>query len=113
MITLGFNLIKGIAMIQNVYFTRIVNGEKCYGFGVTESGQNVYIPGHVVENFDLSIDDVGTKNKMALIPDKTGKADHTASALLIEDSALHQAYEWAKEEIERLEGILTENGLAY
>jgi len=100
-------------MIQNVYFTRIVNDDKCYGFGVTESGSQVYLPGHVVENFDLTIDDVGTKNKMALTDDKTGKTDFTAVALLIEDSALQQAYEWAKEEVERLEGILDANQIKY
>jgi len=100
-------------MIQNVYFTRIVNDERCYGFGVTESGQQVYIPGHVVENFDLTIDDVGTKNKMALTEDKTGKTEFTAVALLIEDSSLQQSYEWAKEEIERLEKILNDNEIQH
>jgi len=100
-------------MIQNVYFTRIVNGEKCYGFGVTESGEQVYIPGQLVETFDLTVDDVGTKNKMALRPDDAGRVEHTALAILIEDSALQQAHEWAKEEIERLQGILRENGIAY
>lgn len=100
-------------MIQNVYFTRIVNGEKCYGFGVTEDGKQVYLPGHMVENFDLTIDDVGTKNKMALAEDPAGKVDYMGVALLIEDSALQQAYEWAKEEIERLEGILDEHKIAY
>lgn len=100
-------------MIQNVYITRISDDEKFFGFGVTEDGEQVYIPGHVVDNFDLSFDSVGTKNKMALIGDKTGKTEFMAVALLIEDSALHQAYEWQKDEIERLEGILEENGLEY
>ena len=100
-------------MIQNVYFTRIVSDDKCYGFGVTESGEQVYIPGHLIENFDLTIDDVGTKNKMALKPDEAGRVDHTALAILIEDSALQQAYEWAKEEIERLEKVLNQHGIAY
>lgn len=100
-------------MIQDVYFTRIVNEEKCYGFGITESGQQVYIPGQVVESFDLTVDDVGTKNKMALTDDKTGKTDFAAVAILIEDSAMHQAYEWQKEEIERLEGILDANKIEY
>lgn len=100
-------------MIQNVYFTRIVNGEKCYGFGVTEGGDQVYIPGHIVENFDLTIDDIGTKNKMALTDDKAGKVDYQAVAILVEDSAVQQAYEWAKEEIERLHGLLDKNGIEY
>jgi hypothetical protein len=34
-------------------------------------------------------------------------------ARLIEDSALQQAYEWSKEEIERLETILDEHKIAY
>ena len=100
-------------MIQNVYFTRIVNGDKCYGFGVTEDGKQVYLPGHMVENFDLTIDDVGTKNKMALAEDPAGKVDYMGVAILIEDSALQQAYEWAKEEIERLQALLKTNGVEY
>lgn len=99
-------------MIKNVYFTRIENGEKCYGFGITEDDEQVYIPGFVVENFDLTSDDIGTKNKVALTEDKTGKTDFSVSAILTEDSALQQAYEWQKDEIERLEGLLKENGLA-
>ena len=100
-------------MIQNVYFTRIVNGDKCYGFGVTEDGKQVYLPGHMVENFDLTVDDVGTKNKMALSEDPAGKVDYMGVAVLIEDSALQQAYEWAKEEVERLCGLLEKNGIDY
>ena len=100
-------------MIENVYFTRIVNGDKCYGFGVTESGDQVYLPGHMVANFDLTIDDVGTKNKMALAEDPAGKVDYMGVAILIEDSALQQAYEWAKEEIERLQDLLKSNGVEY
>lgn len=100
-------------MIQNVYFTRIVNGEKCYGFGITEDGKQVYIPGHIVENFDLTIDDIGTKNKMALTDDKAGKVDYQAVAILVEDSAVQQAYEWAKDEIERLHDLLDKNGIEY
>ena len=100
-------------MIQNVYFTRIVNGDKCYGFGVTEDGKQVYLPGHMVENFDLTVDDVGTKNKMALAEDPAGKVDYMGVAILIEDSALQQAYEWAKEEIERLQDLLKSNGVEY
>jgi len=95
-------------MIRNVYITRINNGEKCFGFGVTEEDEQVYLPGHLVENFDLTIDDVGTRNKMALTEDKLGKTEFMGVALLIEDSALQQAYEWQKEEIERLKSILNE-----
>ena len=99
-------------MIKNVYFTRIENGDKRYGFGITEDNEQVYIPGFVVESFDLTADDIGTKNKVALTEDKTGKTDFSVSAVLTEDSALQQAYEWQKDEIERLEGLLKENGLA-
>jgi len=98
-------------MIKNVYITRINNGDKSFGFGVTEDDEQVYLPGHLVETFDLSVDDIGTKNKMTLMPDKTGRTELTAGAILIEDSALHQAYEWAKEEIERLQDIIKANGL--
>jgi hypothetical protein len=102
-------------MIKNVYITRITNGEKQYGFGVTEDDEQVYIPGSIVALFELGEDDIGTKNKMSLIDDKSEKdtAKYVAVALLVEDSALQQAYEWAKEEIERLEGLLKENGVEY
>jgi hypothetical protein len=96
-------------MIRDVYITRIVDegeGNRKFGFGVTEDEKNVYIPGYVIMAFDLSDDDVGTKNKMNLDVDKKGQTDLVAQTLLIEDSALQQAYEWAKDEIERLEGIL-------
>lgn len=96
-------------MIRDVYITRIVDegeGNRKFGFGVTEDEKNVYIPGYVIMAFDLSDDDVGTKNKMNLDVDKKGQTDLVAQTLLIEDSALLQAYEWAKDEIERLEGIL-------
>lgn len=96
-----------------VYFTRIVNGDRCFGFGVTEAGEQVYITGSVVDSFDLTQEDLGTKNLMALIPDKGGKADYAAISLLIEDSALQQAYEWAKDEIERLQGLLEKNGVEF
>lgn len=102
-------------MIKDVYITRIDNipGERQFGFGVTTDDKEVYIPGFVVDNFDLSEDDIGTKNKMAVMPDTREKADFVVTAVLVEDSALHQAYEWAKEEIERLQSLLNKNGVEY
>lgn len=96
-------------MIRDVYITRIVDegdGKRKFGFGVTEDEKNVYIPAYVISTFELSEDDVGTKNKMNLDFDKKGQTDFVAQTLLIEDSALQQAYEWATDEIERLEAIL-------
>ena len=101
-------------MIRDVYITRVINngeGEKKFGFGVTEDELNVYIPGYVIELFDLSEDDVGTKNKFNLDEDKKGKTDLVAQALLTEDSALQQFKDWATEEIERLEGLLRVHGI--
>lgn len=103
-------------MIRDVYITRIKDdgeGERKFGFGVTEDELNVYIPARVIMMFDLTTDDVGTKNKMHLEEDRKGKTDFVAQALLIEDSALHQAYEWAKEEIERLESILAKYKISF
>ena len=103
-------------MIRDVYITRIKDegeGNRKFGFGVTDDEMQVYIPGNIVNNFDLSEDDVGTKNKMYLAEDAKGRTDLVCHALLIEDSALQQAYEWAKEEIERLESLLKDNGVDY
>lgn len=100
-------------MIANVYITRVNNGDKVFGFGVTEDEKQVYIPGNIIENFDLSVDDLGTKNKMFLLEDRTGKTDFMATSILVEDSALQQAYEWQKDEIERLEKLLDDHGIEY
>jgi len=100
-------------MIKNIYFTRIENGDKSYGFGITEENEQVYIPGYVVEAFDLTSDDTGTKNKVALVEDKTGKTAFAVTAVLIEDSAMQQAYEWQIDEIKRLEGLLKANGIGF
>ena len=102
-------------MIKDVYITRINNepGKSQFGFGLTEDNEVVYLTGFVVDNFDLSDDDLGTKNKMSLMPDSKDKADYVATAVLTEDSALQQAYEWQKEEIGRLEGLLQKNGIEY
>lgn len=100
-------------MIKHVYLTRINNepGKKQYGFGVTTDDKNVYIPGFVVDNFELDENDVGTKNLMSVLEDEKDRTDYVATALLIEDSALQQAYEWSKSEIERLRDLLDQNGI--
>jgi len=103
-------------VIRDVYITRIKNegeGNRKFGFGVTEDELQVYIPGQVITAFDLSEDDVGTKNKMYLAEDAKGRTDFVCHSLLIEDSALQQAYEWAKEEISRLETLMKDNGVDY
>lgn len=102
-------------MIKDVYITRINNepGKSQFGFGLTADDEVVYLTGFVVDNFDLTEDDLGTKNKMSLMPDSKDKADYVATAVLIEDSALQQTYEWQKEEIGRLEGLLQKHGIEY
>jgi len=50
---------------------------------------------------------------MSLMPDSKDKADFVATAILTEDSAVQQAYEWQKEEIERLQGLLEKYGIGY
>lgn len=104
-------------MIRDVYITRIVDegkGNRKFGFGITANDeQSVYLPGNMIAAFELCEDDVGTRNKMSVDEDKQGRSDLVAHTILIEDSALQQAYEWATEEIERLEGILKENGIEY
>jgi len=102
-------------MIKDVYITRINNepGRKQYGFGITPEEENVYIPGFVVDNFDLTEDDLGTRNRMSLMDDEKDRTDFVATAILVEDSALQQAHEWAKEEIERLQDLLAANGIEH
>lgn len=101
-------------MIVEAYFTRIVSGgEKMYGFAETISGEVIYIPARCVEEFDLSEDDVGTKNKMAVIENEKDGTGYVCTTLLIEDSAMQQAYEMLKEEVSRLQAILDENGIDY
>lgn len=97
-------------MICEVYFTRIVNtSEKKYGFCGTPDGKDGYIPGHIVEQFDLTEDDVGTKNTVNIIDDPHGKVDFLVTTMLVDESALIAA----KAELERLCAILDENGIDY
>lgn len=97
-------------MICEVYFTRIVNNsEKKYGFCGTPDGRDGYIAGHIVEQFDLTEDDVGTKNMVNIIDDPQGKVDFVVTTMLVDESALTSA----KAEIERLCAILDTNGIDY
>ena len=90
--------------IEHIYITRVVNAErKKYAFGITEDNETAYIPGRVVEDFDLTEDDVGTKNKVALLRDSNQSADWIVATLLIEDSA----------EVNRLKALLDERGIEY
>jgi len=101
-------------MIIEAYFTRIVSGgEKMYGFAETVNGEVIYIPARCVEEFDLTEDDVGTRNKMAVIENEKDGTGYVCTTLLIEDSALQQAYHMLKEEVERLHSILDANGINY
>lgn len=102
-------------MIKNVYITRVNNDPdgRQYGFGVAEDGSTVYIPAFVVNTFDLDEVDIGTKNKMALVEDNKSRSDFIANAILIEDSALKQAHDDLKDEVERLEMLLTQNGIVF
>lgn len=90
--------------IEHIYITRVVNADrKKYAFGITEENETAYIPGRVVEDFDLTEDDVGTKNKVALLRDDKQSADWIVATLLIEESA----------EVNRLKALLDEHGIAY
>jgi hypothetical protein len=90
--------------IQNVYLTRVVNeAAKKYAFGITEDNETAYFPGRVVEDFDLNEDDIGTKNRVALLRDEKQKADWVVTTLLVEDSV----------EVNRLKALLDEHGIDY
>lgn len=100
--------------VMDVFITKISESEKPYGFGVTAKGNSsVYIPGHVVGKSELSADDVGTKNLMAVIPDAKGQSDYAAIAVLLEDSALQDRAAWLESEVSRLEGLLSSHGIAF
>lgn len=97
-------------MICEVYFTRIMNtDEKKYGFCGTPDGRDGYIPGHLVEQFDLDESDVGTKNMVNIIDDPQGKVDFVVTTLLIDEDALTAA----KAEVSRLTEILDAEGIDY
>lgn len=100
-------------VITEIYISRVVNTEaKKYGFGITDENLTVYIPARVVEDFDLSEDDLGTRNKCIIMEtdDKTGW--HVAT-LVVEDSVLEQRAELLAEEVERLSDLLRENNIEF
>ena len=100
-------------MIGNIYITRIENSSvgKAFGFAETPLGENVYIPGRVVEAYELNSNDEGTKNKVSLIPDASKRAEYIVTAFILEDNLLEQRLEHAKDEIEYLKGLLTKHGI--
>jgi hypothetical protein len=98
-------------MITYIYITRIVNdATKKYGFGMTEDSLNVYIPGKAIENFGLQIDDVGSREKVALMEDPSGKTSFIVLTFLDDDS---RECADLRDEVERLKDILDERGVRY
>ena len=96
-------------MIREVVISHICEGDedgRKYGFGVLPDDSQVYIPGNVVRDWELSNDDVGTTNRMIVGEDRQGRTNYVAHTLVVEDSALQQAYEWVKEENARLREML-------
>jgi hypothetical protein len=98
-------------MLNYIYITRIVNdANKKYGFGITDDSLNVYIPGKAIENFGLEIEDVGSREKVALMADPSGKTSFIVLAFLDDDS---RECADLRDEVERLKGILHEKGVVY
>lgn len=88
--------------IVEIYITRVMNNdEKKYGFGITLENETVYIPGRVVEDFDLSEDDLGTCNKCVVIQDDDTEGWHVAT-FVMEDNFLQNRINMLQDEIERL-----------
>jgi len=103
-------------MIRDVVISHICEGDddgRKYGFGVLPDDSQVYIPGNVVRDWELSNEDVGTTNTMVISKDRQGRTDYVAHSLVVDDSALQQAHEWLKDENERLRSILDDNNLEY
>lgn len=92
-------------MIKKVIITRIENGDRQYGFGVTEDGEIVYIPAKVVDDFELDQDDVGSSDRMALMVDAQGKSNYTALTFITDDTVLREALTRMKERIRELEAM--------
>jgi hypothetical protein len=98
-------------MITHIYLTRIVNdANKKYGFGMTEDSLNVYIPGKAIEDFGLEIDDVGSKEKVALMEDPSGKTSFIVLTFLDDDSRECAAL---RDEVDRLKDILDVEVISY
>lgn len=100
--------------IAEVYISRIVNTEaKKYGFGITDDGENVYIPARVVCDFELTEDDLGTRNKCIIMEADDERNGWHVATLIVEDDAITQQNTMLREEVERLESILKENGIEF
>lgn len=101
--------------IVDIYITRIVNTvEKKYGFGLTADNQtSVYIPARVVEDFDLTEDDLGTRNKVIIMEADDNRNGWHVATMVVEDSAIQQQNAMLREEVERLEALLEENNIAF
>jgi len=94
--------------IVDMYITRVVNNdEKKYGFGITLENETVYIPGRVVEDFDLDENDLGTKNKCVIIQDENTEGWHVAT-IAIEDNLLQNRINMLQDEVDRLTQLVGE-----
>ena len=101
--------------IVDIYITRIVNAEaKKYGFGLTaDNDLSVYIPARIVEGFELTEDDLGTLNKVIIMEADDSRNGWHVATMVVEDSAIQQKNMMLREEVERLEAILRENGIGF
>lgn len=91
-------------MIANIHLTRIVNeSDKKYGFGLMDDGTNVYIPGAAIVAFGLDEEDVGFRERAALIPDPSGKTAYIVTTFLEDESTECAAL---REDIEELQAAL-------
>jgi hypothetical protein len=101
--------------IVDIYITRVVNTEaKKYGFGLTtDNDLNVYIPARVVEDFNLTEEDLGTLNKVIIMEADDGKNGWHVATLVVEDCAIQQQNVMLREEVERLEELLRENDIEF
>lgn len=100
--------------IVDIYISRIVNTkEKKYGFAVTSDGLNAYIPARVVEDFDLTEDDLGTCNRVIIMESDDDRNGWHVATFVVEDSAMQQRNATLQEELIRLEVILRENDIEF
>jgi len=96
-------------MLAHVHLTRVVNEpDKKYGFGLLDDGTDVYIPGAAISSFDMSIDDVGGREKAALIPDPSNRTGYIVTTFLDDDS---KECAELRDEVERLRELLEANGV--
>jgi ribosomal protein S1 len=100
--------------IVDIYISRIVNTkEKKYGFAVTSDGLNAYIPARVVEDFDLTEDDLGTCNRVIIMEADDDRNGWHVATFVVEDSAIQQQNTILREEVELLKELLRENDIEF